>query len=70
VVKQGTVYRCFVEPEAEALGRSSIARDIDAQEGSGRLGRALDKLFADFEAKHRLQPGAGKILLPNGWNGF
>jgi hypothetical protein len=66
----GIATRSYIEPEAEALGRSSIARDIDAQTGSDRLATALHKLFARFEAEHGLQPGAGKLLLPAGWNGW
>lgn len=66
----GIATRSYLEPEAEALGRSSIIRDIDAQTGSERLANAIRKLFAKFEVENELQPGAGQKLLPAGWGGW
>jgi hypothetical protein len=59
------------EPSGAASGtaQDNFARH-DAEHGSRALYGRLCSLFVKFEAEHGLKPGAGKILLPAGWNGF
>jgi hypothetical protein len=64
---QGIATRSYIEPEAEAFGRSSIAREVDAQAGSQRLADAIQRMISNFAIRHRITvDDARKLILDIG----